>query len=68
MREIVKCLNCGLKWERITALYDGVTIELAENLMYNCPNCSSNYYETFVKPLIEEKPTPGEVRPWSEYY
>lgn len=49
MREIVKCLNCGIKWERIIAW--GETIELTENLMYDCPNCNSNYYEV----LIEDK-------------
>jgi len=46
MRQVVKCLNCGLLWERVTSQYDGETIELTENLMYNCPNCNSNYYET----------------------
>ncbi len=45
MRQIVKCLNCGIKWERVTAQYDGECLELTENLMYNCPSCNSNYYE-----------------------
>ena len=46
MRQKVKCLNCGIKWERVTVFYDGVSLELTENLMYNCPNCNSNYYES----------------------
>lgn len=45
MREIVKCLNCGMKWVRVTAPYDGETLEMTENLQYNCPKCNSNYYE-----------------------
>ncbi len=45
MRETVKCLNCGIKWERVTARYDGEMIELNENLQHNCPNCNSNYYK-----------------------
>ena len=48
MRNVVKCLNCGIKWERVTAQYDGETMELAENLMHNCPNCNSNWYEVVV--------------------
>lgn len=56
MRELVRCLNCGIKWVRITTLYDGKIIELTENLMYNCPNCNSNYYESIaVESLIEEE-------------
>jgi len=56
MREIVKCLNCGIKWERVTSLYDGEVIELTENLMYNCPNCNSNCYESVATiPIIEEE-------------
>ena len=50
MRQLVKCLNCGIKWVRVSAQYDGVAIELTENLMYNCPNCNSNYCE----PIEEE--------------
>jgi len=51
MRQIVKCKNCGIMWVRVTAQYDGETVELTENLMYNCPNCNSNYYE-----VVEFKP------------
>ena len=55
MRQIVICKNCGIKWVRITATYDGSTIEMTENLMYNCPNCNSNYCEPIaVEPLVEE--------------
>ena len=50
MRQTVKCLNCDIKWVRVTSLYDGVAIELTEDLMYNCPNCHSNYCE-----LVEEE-------------
>ena len=42
MRETVKCKNCGIVWVRVTAQYD---LEMTENLMYNCPNCHSNWYE-----------------------
>ena len=56
MRESVRCLNCGIKWVRITAQFDGTTIELTDNLMYNCPNCNSNYYESVLdESLIEEE-------------
>ena len=48
MRQVVKCLNCGITWVRVTTF--GADLELIEDLMYNCPNCGSNYYE----PLIEE--------------
>ncbi len=54
MREVVKCLNCGVKWERVTAQYDGETIELADNLMYNCPNCASNWYKPFDEEVKDE--------------
>ncbi len=43
MRQIVKCKNCEITWERITAF--GSNIELTVDLMYNCPACGSNYYE-----------------------
>ncbi len=43
MRIVVKCLNCGIKWERVTSF--GSNIELNDDLMYNCPSCGSNYYE-----------------------
>lgn len=43
MRVIVKCLNCGITWERVTTF--GGNIELTEDLMHNCPNCNSNHYE-----------------------
>ena len=43
MREIVKCLNCEIKWVRVTVF--GPDLELIDNLMYNCPNCNSNYCE-----------------------
>lgn len=49
MRVEVKCLNCGIKWVRVTAEYDGQHIELTEDLMYNCPNCNSNAYEILVE-------------------
>lgn len=45
MRRNVKCLNCGLLWTRVTTLYDGTTIELIEDIQYNCPKCGSNWYE-----------------------
>lgn len=45
MREIVKCLNCGIIWQRVTAF--GVISELNDDLMYNCPKCGSNWYETY---------------------
>ena len=44
MREIVRCLNCGIKWMRVIAYYDG-TLELTEDLQYDCPACKSNYYK-----------------------
>ena len=44
MRMLVKCLNCGIRWERVTSEYDGETIERTEDLMYNCPACGSNAY------------------------
>jgi len=42
MRQVVKCKNCGIVWERVTTQGDE---ELADDLMYECPNCNSNYYE-----------------------
>lgn len=49
MRQTVVCKNCGIKWVRVTVF--GVETELTEDLMYNCPNCGSNYFE----PLIENE-------------
>lgn len=46
MRVVVKCKNCGIVWERITAFYDG-TVELTEDLQYVCPKCSSNWCEPY---------------------
>ncbi|KKK95939.1 hypothetical protein LCGC14_2667780 [marine sediment metagenome] len=43
MQQAVKCLNCGIKWVRVTVF--GPDIVLNEDLMYNCPNCNSNYFE-----------------------
>lgn len=45
MREVVKCLNCGLLWQRVIAF--GLNVELNEDLMYNCPKCGSNWYEPY---------------------
>ena len=43
MRILVKCLNCGIKWVRVTVFGD--TSENTEDIQLNCPNCGSNYYE-----------------------
>ncbi len=43
MRTIVKCLNCEIKWVRVIVY--GSETELTDDLMYNCPNCNSNYFE-----------------------
>ncbi len=43
METPVKCLNCGIKWVRITSF--GTETVLTEDLMRNCPSCGSNYYE-----------------------
>jgi len=53
MRIEVKCLNCGIKWVRVTNF--GSDIELTVDLMYNCPNCGSNLYE----PLRKENDDTG---------
>ena len=45
MRRIVKCLNCGIIWSRVTTF--GSTLELLEDLMYNCPKCDSNWFELY---------------------
>ena len=50
MRVPVKCKNCGIYWERVTAQYP--PSEMNEDLQYNCPQCGSNWYEVAV---IEEK-------------
>jgi len=34
-------------------MYDGSGIELNDDLMYNCPNCNSNYCEPYVEPVEE---------------
>ena len=44
MRQIVKCLNCQIVWVRVTMF--GCTCEATEDLMYNCPRCGSNWYES----------------------
>ena len=44
MRALVKCLNCGIKWVRVITF--GPDTVLNEDIMLNCPNCNSNYYET----------------------
>ena len=43
MRTPVKCNNCGIKWVRVIAWGD--SLELTEDLQYNCPNCNSNDYD-----------------------
>ena len=53
MREIVKCLNCGIVWQRIICF--GEPLELTENLMYNCPKCGSNYYEAYEPSTTQER-------------
>lgn len=50
MRQPVKCLNCGLKWLRVTTF--GSQLEMIDDLQYNCPKCGSNYCE-----LLPEKET-----------
>ncbi len=45
MRQPVICKNCGIKWVRVTAHYDGIALELTDDLMYNCPKRGSNYFE-----------------------
>jgi Zn finger protein HypA/HybF involved in hydrogenase expression len=48
MRQLVKCLNCGIKWVRVVPF--GAVSESNDDLMYNCPNCNSNHF----KPIEEE--------------
>ena len=55
VRQTVKCLNCGIKWVRVTNF--GSTIEFTEDLMYNCPNCHSNY----CTPINDECVTPEQA-------
>ena len=43
MRQLVGCLNCGLKWVRVTAW--GSTTEPTEDIQYYCPKCGSNYFK-----------------------
>ena len=43
MRIPVKCLNCGIKWERVTPSME--PLELLMDLQYNCPKCESNWFE-----------------------
>ncbi len=46
MRYLVRCLNCGIKWVRVIAISGGGSdTEYINDLMYNCPNCCSNWYE-----------------------
>ena len=49
MRIPVKCLNCGMKWLRVTIF--GTDSEMDEDLQYNCPECGSNWCEA----IKEEK-------------
>ena len=51
MRAVVKCLNCGIVWVRVTTW--GPMSELTEDLMYLCPNCNSNWYESYEKDNIK---------------
>ena len=57
MRETVKCLNCGIIWVRVTAF--GGSLEMNEDLMYNCPNCRSNAYESTPSPVHTEENDEG---------
>ena len=52
MRIPVLCKNCGLKWIRVTAF--GSTLELTEDLQYNCPKCGSNWCEEIQEQEVEE--------------
>lgn len=56
MRIRVKCVNCGLIYDRVTIGFGG-DVELTEDLCYNCPKCGSNAYER----LSEEKKEKLEV-------
>ena len=44
MRITVKCNNCGITWVRVTTVGGGT--EYTEDLVYNCPACGSNWYES----------------------
>ena len=54
MQYLVKCKNCGLKWTRVMMIEGGDTVAINE-LMDNCPNCKSNWYE-----VIEEEADNGK--------
>ena len=41
----VKCLNCGIKWLRITEHSNPGGTVMTCDIQYNCPNCGSNYWE-----------------------
>ncbi len=57
MRITVKCNNCGIYWQRVTAC--GEPLEFTDNLQYNCPKCGSNWYdpmdEKVAKAILNKK-------------
>ena len=52
MRQPVRCLNCGMKWLRVTTWGD--VLELTEDLQYYCPKCSSNWCELVIEKEKDE--------------
>ena len=57
MRTIVKCLNCGIVWVRVTSW--GTVLEMTEDLMYLCPSCHSNWFESYENTNPPPKPPEG---------
>ena len=43
--QLVKCLDCGLTWERIIVPAEATYTILNEDVQYNCPKCGSNAFE-----------------------
>ena len=41
----VRCLNCGILWERITVPATATYTVDNNDIQHNCPNCSSNAYK-----------------------
>ncbi len=44
MRQVVKCINCAIKWLRVIPF--GET-EALWDIQLNCPQCGSNWFEAW---------------------
>lgn len=60
---LVRCLNCGLLWRRVTMDDNPGGTVANEDLCYRCPKCSSNAYTpeqpVSVPPVFQFLPYPS---------